>query len=310
MAYNYIITSDDSLALKDKISEIKKALDPSYEEIYYDLEDDSLQSLIDELSTISLFDNPKFVIAKNSNKLVNMKNESLLDLYKAMNNTDSQNVLILQILNLSDFKADTFETLKRYSTLIDVRIKNIPKEENIKNYFSKDNYQIDDEATNLLITYVDDLYSLKTAMDQLMCYKMEDKIIKANDIKKMITPPLDDNIYSIIDSVINNDKKRSFECLNHLKLHSVRSSYIISLLINKFQEMYNVSLLVKANMNQNDIASVFNVKPGRAYYMIKASKSSSISLIKRNLDLLNKLDLNIKSGLEDENLGLELYLLN
>ena len=310
MAYNYIITSDDSLALKDKISEIKKALDPSYEEIYYDLEDDSLQSLIDELSTISLFDNPKFVIAKNSNKLVNMKNESLLDLYKAMNNTDSQNVLILQILNLSDFKADTFETLKRYSTLIDVRIKNIPKEEYIKNYFNKDNYQIDDEATNLLITYVDDLYSLKTAMDQLMCYKMEDKIIKANDIKKMITPPLDDNIYSIIDSVINNDKKRSFECLNHLKLHSVRSSYIISLLINKFQEMYNVSLLVKANMNQNDIASVFNVKPGRAYYMIKASKSSSISLIKRNLDLLNKLDLNIKSGLEDENLGLELYLLN
>ncbi len=310
MAYNYIITSDDSLALKDKISEIKKALDPSYEEIYYDLEDDSLQSLIDELSTISLFDNPKFVIVKNSNKLVNMKNESLLDLYKAMNNTDSQNVLILQILNLSDFKADTFETLKRYSTLIDVRIKNIPKEEYIKNYFNKDNYQIDDEATNLLITYVDDLYSLKTAMDQLMCYKMEDKIIKANDIKKMITPPLDDNIYSIIDSVINNDKKRSFECLNHLKLHSVRSSYIISLLINKFQEMYNVSLLVKANMNQNDIASVFNVKPGRAYYMIKASKSSSISLIKRNLDLLNKLDLNIKSGLEDENLGLELYLLN
>lgn len=310
MAYNYIITSDDSLALKDKISEIKKALDPSYEEIYYDLEDDSLQSLIDELSTISLFDNPKFVIAKNSNKLVNMKNESLLDLYKAMNNTDSQNVLILQILKLSDFKADTFETLKRYSTLIDVRIKNIPKEEYIKNYFNKDNYQIDDEATNLLITYVDDLYSLKTAMDQLMCYKMEDKIIKANDIKKMITPPLDDNIYSIIDSVINNDKKRSFECLNHLKLHSVRSSYIISLLINKFQEMYNVSLLVKANMNQNDIASVFNVKPGRAYYMIKASKSSSISLIKRNLDLLNKLDLNIKSGLEDENLGLELYLLN
>ncbi len=308
--YNYLISSDDIEALNNKIEEIRKSFNQDFDVVRYDLGEDSLYSIIDELSTISLFDNPKFVIVKNSNKLVNMKNESLLDLYKAMNNTDSQNVLILQILNLSDFKADTFETLKRYSTLIDVRIKNIPKEEYIKNYFNKDNYQIDDEATNLLITYVDDLYSLKTAMDQLMCYKMEDKIIKANDIKKMITPPLDDNIYSIIDSVINNDKKRSFECLNHLKLHSVRSSYIISLLINKFQEMYNVSLLVKANMNQNDIASVFNVKPGRAYYMIKASKSSSISLIKRNLDLLNKLDLNIKSGLEDENLGLELYLLN
>jgi DNA polymerase-3 subunit delta len=74
--------------------------------------------------------------------------------------------------------------------------------------------------------------------------------------------------------------------------------------------MYNISILVKANTSQNDIATIFNVKPGRAYYMMKASKSSSIQQIKRNLNLLNELDLDVKSGKKNEDLGLELYLLN
>ena len=310
MAYNYLITSDDFLAAMDKIDEIKKALDPSYEEITYDLEEDSIHSLIDEFTTISLFDNPKFIIIKNSYKLLNMKPDNLKELFKAMNNLESQNVLIMLFLENFDIKSDIFEQLKRYSTKIDVRIKNISKEDYVLEYLKKENYSIDKEALDLLIAYVDSLFSLKIAMDELICYKMNEKTINLKDIKQMINSPLDDNIYSIVDAVINKDKKRSFECLKDLKLHSVKSSYILSLLINKFQEMYNVSLLLKSNTSQNDIASIFNVKPGRAYYMIKAAKSSSINQIKKNLELLNKLDLDIKMGKIEENLGLELYLLN
>ncbi len=309
MAYNYLITSDDFLAAKDKINEIKNALDPSYEELGYDLEDDSIYDVIDELATISLFDNPKFVVLKNAHKALSLKSDALKELYRVMNNLDSQNVLIMLFLSSFD-KNDTFENLKRYSTLIDVRMKNIPKDQYIKNYLAKDGYQIDEDALNLLITYVDNLYNLRTSLDSLICYKMDDKSIKLKDVKKMVNPPLDDNIYSIIDAVITNDKKRSFECLKDLKLHSVKSSYVVSLLINKFQEMYNVSILIKANTNQNDIANIFNVKPGRAYYMMKAAKSSSIGQIKRNLELLNKLDLDIKTGQREEDLGLELYLLS
>ena len=43
--------------------------------------------------------------------------------------------------------------------------------------------------------------------------------------------------------------------------------------------------------------------------MIKAAKSSSTNQIKRNLDILNQMDYDIKSGKKDENLALELYLL-
>ena len=87
------------------------------------------------------------------------------------------------------------------------------------------------------------------------------------------------------------------------------SSYIVSLLINKFQELYNTYILSKANMSQADIANVFHVSSGRAYYMLKNVKKLSLDKIKQNLELLNDLDYNIKSGKLDQNIGLELYLL-
>ena len=45
------------------------------------------------------------------------------------------------------------------------------------------------------------------------------------------------------------------------------------------------------------------------YYMIKNAKSSSMKKIKDNLELLNQLEYDIKSGKIDQSLGLELYLL-
>ena len=82
------------------------------------------------------------------------------------------------------------------------------------------------------------------------------------------------------------------------------------MLLNKFQEIYNVNILIKSGFNQAQLAETLNISSGRAYYMIKNAKSYSMSAIKKHLDLLNELDYKIKTGQIDQNLGLELYFLN
>ncbi len=74
--------------------------------------------------------------------------------------------------------------------------------------------------------------------------------------------------------------------------------------------MYNTSVLLKSNVHQAEIAQIFNVSSGKAYYMIKNAKEYNFELIKKNLAYLNDLELKIKSGIIEENLGLELYILN
>ena len=48
--------------------------------------------------------------------------------------------------------------------------------------------------------------------------------------------------------------------------------------------MYNVSILNKPNISQAEISSIFNVSSGRAYYMVKNSKSYNLNKILDNLD--------------------------
>ena len=64
--YNYLISSDDIEALNNKIEEIYKSFNLEFDVIRYDLEEDNIYNIIDELSTISLFDNPIFTYISES----------------------------------------------------------------------------------------------------------------------------------------------------------------------------------------------------------------------------------------------------
>ncbi len=310
MAYNYIITSDDKEAALNKIEEIQKSINLDFDCSNYDLEDDGIYSVIDELTTISLFDNPKFIVVRSGENIVNCSDKALNELFKAMNNVNSENVLIFLILKTVDYNNEKYQRLRRYASVVDVRMKNISLEEYISNTLKEEGYTMDSQAISLLVSYQPDLSLLRGILEQLKCYKLEDKTITDKDVKALVAPPLDDNVYQLVEAVLNHDKKRMFSCFRDLKLQSMQASYLVSLLINKFQELYNVSVLIKGNTSQADIANLFNVSSGRAYYMIKNAKATNLSEIKKNLNLLNDLDYKIKTGRIDQNLGLELYFLN
>lgn len=310
MANNYIILSDDALAAYNKALEIKDTLKEDFEYLEYDLEEDSLFELVDELTTVSLFSNPKFIVVKNAEAIIKSNDKAFDDLIKAMNDINSQNALVFITLKSIDPSNEKYNRLVKYSIEISLKIKNIPKDSYILDVCKKNGYEIDNDAVALLISYTDSMYNLKNSLDILLSYKTEEKKITSSDVKKMITPPLDDNIYDLIQFVLEKDKKRCFQAINDLKLHNAKSSYIVSMLINKFQEMYNTSILIKANVSQAELAQIYNVSSGKAYYMMKNAKSYNFELIKKNLALLNELELKIKSGIIDENLGLELFILN
>ena len=307
--FNYIISTDDISAAMKKIEEIKESLSSEYDDIGYDLEEESVYSLIDELTTISLFDSPKFIVVKNSEAIEGISDKQAVELFSAMNNRDSENVVVFVFAKNFDLRKDNINKLKRYSTLFDVRIKNISLDDYAKKSFMEDEYQVSDSSISLLASYVDSLSSMQMAIEILKLYKVDTKKIDANDIELMIQKPLEENVYNLIDAVLSNHTKEVFSIYKDLQIKKIPASYLVSLLINKFQEIYNVSILIKSNVQQAEIASIFNVSAGRAYYMMKNAKASNLNKIKDNLDYLNQLDANIKSGMIKDDLGLELFFL-
>lgn len=307
--YNYIITTDDIAAGIRKIDEIRQSLNMELDESSYDLEDDSIYSIIDELSTVSLFDTTKFIVVKQAEAVCKITDKALRELCSIMNNINSNNVLILFISNSFDFKNENYNKIKRYATTIDIKLKNIAIDEYIKDSFKKEGFQIDNQALSLMTTYIENMTQAATYIDLLIAYKFNEKIITVDDINLMISKPLEDNVYQLVEAVLENNKKRIFSCYNDLKTINVQPSYIVSMLINKFQEIFNVYTLLKGGMSQADIADLFNVSSGRAYYMVKNAKKTNMNDIKNNLSYLNDLEYGIKSGKIDQTLGLELYFL-
>ena len=309
MSYNYIISAEEKEEAKEKIEEIRKSIKLDFDYSEYDLEEDGLYPIIDELTTISLFDNPKFIVINSSENIIKANDKAFVELLTAMNSQENDNVLVFIFLNGFDQKNERLSRIKRYSSFIEINLKNMPLDEYARNVFSKDGYQIDEHTISLLVLYTASLASLKQAINILECYKYQEKIITDDDVKRLVVPPLEDNVYNLIDSVIQKDKARIFSILADFKKENIQYSFLVSLLINKFQEMYNVNILAKSGITQADIQDLFNVSSGKAYYMLKNAKAVDIYEIKKNLSMLNDLDYQIKTGKVDQNIGLELYFL-
>lgn len=309
MASNFIIVSDDFEATNNKIEEIKNGYNITSETITYDLSDESIYSLVDELTTISLFEDVKFVVVKEAEELLGKNEKAFVELQKAMNDVYSNNILIL-LFKKVDYSNEDFGKLRRFSAFFEIKQQNVKLDEYAIKYLNERNFKYENDVINMLVNNATNLSSLKTMLAQLECFRYDEKHISTNDVLSVISQPLDDNIYTLIDAVLSNDKKHVMKCYKDLKLRSVQATSIISMLVNKFQEMYNVNILIKGGLNQGALAELFGISPGRAYYMIKNAKSYHLNTIKENLDLLNDLELNIKSGKIDQNLGLELYFLH
>lgn len=309
---SYFLSTDDySVAIK-KTEEIKKSIQGSYDEIYYDLDDDSLYEVINELTTISLFSEPKVVILKSAEKISEISDNALKELLSIMADYDSMNILIAISTEGYDFKdskkAEIYNALKKYASFIDIKVKNIPLDEYAKNLFNEEGYEINDDALSLLISYSDSLTLINSSVEILKCYKSDTKKITKDDIIKMVPKPLEDKGYELTNAVLKGDKKRIFEIYEDFKTINAASN-LIPMLLNKFQQLYNVYVLSKAGVGQDEIANLFQVKTNQAYYMLKDAKTKSIVDIKNNIDYLNKLDYDIKTGKIDYELGIQLYFL-
>ncbi|MDE7213260.1 MAG: DNA polymerase III subunit delta [Anaeroplasmataceae bacterium] len=309
MAVNFIILADDYLAVESKIEEIKKGFDLDVEPTIYNLDEEGTYAVVDELTTVSLFDESKFVIVRNAEGLLKSSDRAFLDLLKAMNDQNSSNILILVFMGSVDMANEQYQKLKRFSSVFEAKTKNINLEEYATQRFKEEGYDVELDTIRLLVSYADSFSKLRGYMDQLECYKAEDKKITTADVRLLISEPLEDNVYSLIDAVLTNNKKLMLKGYQDMKLRSMQASNLISLLINKFQELYNVNILIKAGMNQASLAELFHISSGRAYYMIKNAKEHSMETIKSHLEELNTLDYQIKTGKIDGNIGLELYFL-
>lgn len=291
---------------KDKIEEININK--------YNLENNMIDNVIEDATTISLFQDKKVIIVENAyifsgttNKKLPEQNTDLLLDY--LNHSNPNTVLIFTLIK------DKIDTRKKITTLMKKNgtIKEFNTVSNINNWITKElePYQMDKKEVEYFINRVgNNLSILKEEIDKLKLYKDDEKVITQKDIEQLTHKNIDTDIFKLIDSILSTRKKEALESLEEMMKYGEEPIAIIVMLANQFRIMYQSKQLLKKGYSEREIANLLEIHEFRVKKALEKGRQYSSDEILKKLEDLADLDYQIKSGQLDKNIGLELFILN
>ena len=271
-------------------------------------EDDLIANIIEDASTISLFDDKKVIIINNELLFSSKKSIDTTELEKYIENYNPNTILIFTVFS------DTVDSRRKLYKLIKEKgkIEEFNKITNINSYVRKlfNGYNISYNTINLFIKRVgNDLNSLSNEAEKIKIYKINDKIITDNDIINCTHEKIDINIFKFIDNIINKNKKESITTYKEMLKVGEEPIKIIVMLANQFRLMYQAKILTSKGYTEEDIANLLHSKKYPVHLAIQKGYRYTSDVLLKHLEELADLDIKIKSGEIDKNLALELFLL-
>lgn len=307
----YLLYGIEKLLIENEVKKIIDSYNVNKDNIIkYNLENTSINLIIDDAETYSMFDDQKIIIIENSYIFTGKKgieqNIELLENY--LNNYNPNTILIFTIINE---KLDERKKIVKQINKVG-QVKNLVSNDIrlfIKNSFEE--YKISNTDINLLIERVgNNLSILNNEIEKIKIYKDNDKQINTNDIIELTTKSVDTDIFKFIDNIINKNKSDVLETYDELIKLGEEPIKIIVMLANQFRLMYQVKGLTKKGYSEKDIAKLLDIHPYRVKLSLGKSKSFSDDKLLDILKQLANLDSDIKKGKIDKYLGLELFILN
>ena len=305
---NYLIKSNAISLIDKKIGELikEKGFDSS-SVTTYDLEDDSITSLIEDADTISFLTPSKVIIGKNlSNN--NLDDKNIKTLSKYLDNPNSDVLLIFVTTNIDTRKKSIKEVINKLSLVnISTDTKSI-----VKNILK--GYDVEYRVINLLDEYYkDDLERLISETKKLALAFINTKKITYKEALDLLVKPLnkqDTLAFDLVREIALKDKKKALNIYNELLSYNIESYALFGLLESQYRLLYQVKVLNKRNISYNDMASILEVHPFRVKKTLELVRYYTLKEIRKLLKNLSDIDFKIKSGVYENNIIIDLLILN
>ncbi len=305
---SYLIKSNAISLIDKKIDELIKELGFNDASITtYDLEEDSITSLIEDADTISFLTPSKVIIGKNlSNN--NLDDKNIKTLSKYLDNPNSDVLLIFVTTNIDTRKKSIKEVINKLSLVnISTDTKSIVKD-------ILKGYDVEYRVINLLDEYYkDDLERLISETKKLALAFINTKKITYKEALDLLVKPLnkqDTLAFDLVREIALKDKKKALNIYNELLSYNIESYALFGLLESQYRLLYQVKVLNKRNISYNDIASILEVHPFRVKKTLELVRYYTLKEVRKLLKNLSDIDYKIKSGIYENNIIIDLLILN
>lgn len=315
---NYCIYGSESYQIKVTIKEIiKEALheEDSDSISHYDAsaKDFNINWVIEDAQTLSFLAPIKVIIVHNAvffTGQMNLNEKEAKSLIQYLENSNPLTVLIFQ---------GNFEAMDSRKKLVKVLQKNArtiicnrktPQEFSsyVQQLCRNNDLHLDKEALNELISRLDgSLENFHNTLNKLILYNKE---IRKEDIEHLVSRPLEEDIFILVNAVVNRNLKRAMAAAEDLLSNNKNDQIMfISILAKQFRFLFQVKLLSRRGMSESKIAQTLSANPYRVQKSLDSVYRVSLDQIEKNLLRLSALDQKIKQGKIDKKTGFEIFLI-
>ncbi len=316
----YLVYSNQSLMLKKHVEKIiADSIDvvDDFSCVQFDCETTPLHTIINDVETLPLGCDKKVVIARNAffftdntiKKDVNSVDD-YQDLLKYLTIRNSPNTLIFTVVatKLSDKKEIT-KAIKKYGRIAEIA--DITEKERpiiIRKLLEKKDITLENnEVFNLIVNRLgDDLNDITNEIAKLQL--MQCTITKEIALS-LIPRQLEDNIFGIIDALIEHNINEALKIFYDLRIQNEDPISLLPRMASQLRLMYQVLYLKKQGYSEGEMAQELAVHPYRVTLVLRKKNQINHRLLLQMICDLAILDYEIKSGLSDKFQAFEMFLI-
>lgn len=315
----YLITGAEQVFIKGIQKSFKDIMSPEERDMNFsnfDLEETSLDDVINEAISAPFFgerrlvfaQNPYFLTAERTKNAVEQNTDLLLRYIQ--NPTPSTIMVIFASYEKLDARKKIVKQLKKIAAVVDAgQMEGPVLTRTIQNDLKTDGYQIDGEALDLLINKTKSNYSLITnQLVKLKMYALQSKKIDKQAVEELVPQSLEDNVFDLMNQILNKNIYQAEELYHQFLLQKIDPILLIAILISQLRLLIQVKVLTERGLTEATISKNLKLHP----YRVKLSHRQSRQLIMKQLvvmyqDLVN-LDYQVKSGQGDKELLFDLFI--
>jgi DNA polymerase-3 subunit delta len=300
----YFLFGQDTYQSRQKLREIveeyKKRHQSGLNFIKINFDEKDLDDFKQNIKTVSMFDEKKLIVVEEVFQQPEYFQEELLNyLKKKKMDIDKNSILVFWAEEVKT--GGLFKFLKKKAKTQEFKLLQPHKlREWIKKYIKEQKGNIDNRAVEILIEYVgSDLWRMVNEINKLISFKKQETSnkIQAEDVEGLVKPEIDVNIFNIIDSLGQKNKKQALRLIHDYFKKGESESYLLNRFVYQFRNLIKVKSDGKLDMHP------FVIKK-----TLSQARNFSLDELKKIYYKLLEVDLNIKTGKMNTRTALELFV--
>lgn len=151
------------------------------------------------------------------------------------------------------------------------------------------------------------IFNLENDIKKIIAYN-ETGIISEEDIDQTLRGDLDRFAFDFLDAVTSNKKDVALRLLNNILGHGGEVFSVLGLLVNQFELMLEAKELSEITRDSQKMADMLKMNPYRVKKALSFADKFEKKKLQSILSQLYEIDRNIKTGMIEQNLALELLI--